>query len=529
VLERSEQTASAPQQKVSVLYSLPGVIGVVLVYSALHITARLFASFNLGEDDPLDAILTQTLAFGYYPGHPPLYDWVLWLLAQVLGPGALRFQLLKYGLLTATCGFVFLSARRVMKGNAVWALLSVEALALIYQISWRFHEGFTHAVGAMCAVAATFWALTRLVERERTKDYVLLGVCIGLGVLTVATYWIFLAALIGAAMLQPTIRRLVIERRIALTIVVAVLIAMPHYVWLAFTSEGLGAMLPSISAGSYNWHAVVQGMRRAITEPVMYLSPLIFLYPLFFPRFLPNLRVVAFAPNRANEPDFEQLILHLTMLSFGALLLGALLYGINRYPVHALMPLFLITSIWLTAQARKAARSIGELRRFAIMALSVAIFAFCARAANMYVLEPVCKLCRWGIPYAELANDIRKAGFEKGQIVVYDAELGGNLVRFFPKAVIALGGSKPYAVFSKGIGLADKLYVWDGKEKTDNAAQQFFASGKIHDSVKELSEALQKAQLISIPWRNHLWKPDGYRQSRWYISLFHEEWTYFGN
>ena len=46
-------------------YSLTGVLGVLLVYSALHISARLIASYNLGEDDPFDAILTQTLALGY--------------------------------------------------------------------------------------------------------------------------------------------------------------------------------------------------------------------------------------------------------------------------------------------------------------------------------------------------------------------------------------------------------------------------------------------------------------------------------
>ena len=162
MLERAQDGAIVQrEEKAGGLYSLGGVLLAVGLYSALHIAARLIASGNLGEDDPLDAILTQTLALGYIPGQPPLYDWVLWLIEQAAGPGAVSFQLLKYGLLTATCGFIFLSARRVMRGDALWAFLSVEALALIYQISWRFHEGFTHAVGAMCAVAATFWALLR--------------------------------------------------------------------------------------------------------------------------------------------------------------------------------------------------------------------------------------------------------------------------------------------------------------------------------------------------------------------------------
>ncbi|HEY7647160.1 MAG TPA: hypothetical protein VH858_19105, partial [Hyphomicrobiales bacterium] len=138
MLNRAQTAAGiVPERKTDWLYSLGGVLTAAGLYSLLHVTARLFASFNLGEDDPLDAILAQTVALGYLPSQPPLYDWAIWLLGEVLGPGALRFQLLKYALLTATCGFIFLAARRVMKGDAFWAFLSVEALALIYQISWR--------------------------------------------------------------------------------------------------------------------------------------------------------------------------------------------------------------------------------------------------------------------------------------------------------------------------------------------------------------------------------------------------------
>ena len=90
MLERTDVAASAqwPAQKQSWLYSVGGVVAAVSIYSALHITARLMASANLGEDDPLDAVFTQTLQPGYVPRQPPLYDWLLWLVEQVTGPGA---------------------------------------------------------------------------------------------------------------------------------------------------------------------------------------------------------------------------------------------------------------------------------------------------------------------------------------------------------------------------------------------------------------------------------------------------------
>jgi hypothetical protein len=500
------------------LYSLQGVVTVVGLYALLHIAARLIASHNLGEDDPLEAVLTQTLRLGYIPGQPPLYDWALWLIERVTGPGAVHFQLLKYGLLTATCAFIFAAARKVMRGDAFWAFLSVEALALIYQISWRFHEGFTHAVGAMCAVAATFWALLRLIERRGPWDYAILGLCAGLGVLTVNTFWVFLAALIMAACLQPAIRRVLTAPGALIALAVAAAVAAPYYLWLLQTPEGLAAMLPALRAESFAEYLrlALAGVRRAFTEPVMYLAPLIFIYPLFFRGWLwaawRNLRIV---PRPSSGPDYEQLLLHQAILCIAALIAGALLFGIHRYPVHALMPLFLVTSIWLTAQARNAAPDRRAVRRFVIMAASIAVFAFFARAANMFVLEPVCNICRWGVPYEELAQEMRHLGFERGRIVAADTELAGNLRRLFPDSRIELANDRTYAAKPPSATSGVKtIMLWPSDFRPEEAASRL---GTLMPSISAAD--LAKAATIDIPWRGHLWKPDGYRHSSWRALL----------
>jgi hypothetical protein len=513
-------TSAARERETGWLYSLGGVVLAVGLYSALHITARLIASGNLGEDDPLDAILTQSLQLGYRPDQPPLYDWMLWLLQRVFGLGVLPYQLLKYTLLTATCGFIFLAARRVMKGDAFWAFLSVEALALIYQISWRFHEGFTHAVGAMCAVAAAFWAMLGLIERQRPADYLLLGVILGLGVLTVPTFWAYIAALFGASVLQPAMRSVLLRGQLALTALVAAAIAAPHFIWLAQTPEGISAILPSFIASNPQDYLIyaISGIRRAFTEPVMYLAPLILLYPLFFPAMIGTIRrCISLTPNQNARPDFEQLLLHLTVLSIGVLIAAALLFGIYRYPVHALMPLFLMTSIWFTAQARKAAPSSRQVRRFVVMALSVAIFAFFARAANMYVLQPVCSICRWGIPYTELAAEMKQRGLDARRILVNDRELGGNLRRFFPDSIIALTGSRYYVppLFETGNSSQAKITVlWASELSIEKAAAEFQRVLPAITPVK-----LQEAATISIPWKGFFWVPYGDPISIWRVVV----------
>jgi hypothetical protein len=519
LLERADAALAAPRaaERTGWLYSVAGVLTAVALYGALHITARLLASSNLGEDDPLDAILTQTLAIGYIPRQPPLYDWVLWLVEQVAGVGALPFQLIKYGLLTATCAFIFVSARRAMRGDAFWAFLSVESLALIYQISWRFHEGFTHAVAAMCAVAATLWAMLRLIESRRAGDYALFGLCAGLGLLTVTTFWVYLAVLIAAAALQDAGRRAVLRPAFLVSIAIALAIAAPWLIWLAGTPEGIGAILPVLAIGEAGYaQRALEGLGRAFTEPVLYLAPLIFIYPIFFPAFLKTAwQTLRLAPGRSEEASPEKLILHVTLLNVGALVAGALLFGIDSYPTHALMPLFLITSIWLTAQARKAARNEGEVRRFVIAAAGIAVFAFAARCANMYVQQPVCQICRWGIPYAELAEAIKAQGFDRGDLIVYDDDLGGNLRRFFPHARIVLAGPRLYSPPSEPPHPGERTAVlWESGKRQGGAMRHLQAA------MPQLSPAaLAQAETLSLPWRHHLWKPDGHRVSQWRLLI----------
>ncbi len=501
------------------LYSVSGVILAAGLYSAIHIAIRLIASLNLGEDDPLDAILSQTLRLGYLPEQPPLYNWAIWALGEVIGPGALRFQLLKYGLLTLTCVFIFLAARRVMKGDAFWAFLSVEALALIYQISWRFHEGFTHAVGAMCAVAGAFWALLRLIEQGRRLDFALFGAVAGLGALTVPVFWVFLASLIAAALLQPVLRKAIIRPRLALSLAAMAAIAVPHYLWLAGTPEGIAALFPAFQSGdtALVLRQTLSGARRAFTEPLMYLAPLIFMLPVFFPGMLRSLaRKAHLVPNRETEPDLEQLLLHKTLFCLAALLAGAVLFGHLRYPTHALMPLFLLTSIWLMAQARNAAPPAGQIRRFVVMAIGVAIVALFGRVANMYVQHPVCNICRWGVPYAELADEMKARGFAGGQILVEDNELGGNLLRFFPDSRIMLSGSKVYAppLLESEPAMTRTAILWPAELSAEEAAARL---SRLAPRIS--ADMLGAADTITLPWSGYNWIADGAPSASWRLLM----------
>lgn len=489
--------------------TLTGVVALVSVYALVHGVARLLASGNLGEDDPFDNLLIQQLAAGYRSNQPPLYDWLLWLLQQGLGAGVMPFLLLKYALLVVIAGFLFSITRRV-SGSALWGLLAVDAMALVYQIFWRFHEGFTHRVGAITLALATLWALLRLIDHGRRRDYLVLGVCIGLGLLSEGRYAVLLIALLAAAALQPQARARLRSPWLVLVPLSVALIVSPYAYWLLADParlEGLAAFW-SVPAQAQVGYALL----HALTFPVLVLSPYIFILPLLFPTLVRTLwRQTPLRPNPARPFAADQFILHVLLLQWAWLVVvDGLLRRHADYAVHGLLPMFVIALVWLTEKTRQAAPTPRQIRRFVVFSLVITAVAFGGRLANMFVLDPVCTTCRWGVPYAGLAGAMRAAGFEGGVVLSPEVELAGNLRRFFPKDAFIVPGAGGLPPSSEQV--VPVAIVWPARQ--DEKA--------VFDSLRGYLPPTYHGALpvheIRIPWR-HLWKPDGYRHSDWRLVV----------
>jgi 4-amino-4-deoxy-L-arabinose transferase-like glycosyltransferase len=115
---------------------------------------RLATSHNLPQDDVTANILAQTLKPGYVVRQPPLLEWLLWSVQRLTGPTLLSFLIIKYGLLTATFAFLYLVGKRVF-ADLRWAAIGALSPLLLYQIGWNLHEGVTHTMALICAVAAS--------------------------------------------------------------------------------------------------------------------------------------------------------------------------------------------------------------------------------------------------------------------------------------------------------------------------------------------------------------------------------------
>lgn len=405
-----------------------GFFLVVGLYALLHLALRLVFSPVLGTDDVEQAICAQHLALGCDPRQPPLYTWLQWLTNQIAGSGLLSIFLLKYGLLAGTYAFLYLAGRRLL-AEPLNAALAALALWLAYPFAVSVHQGVTHSLLLSLLLAASFWLVLRLAERRATLDYLLLGLLLGLGVLSKYSFALYAAALLLAALSLPTYRRAALDPRVLFTLAVAVAVALPHFAWVWQHQDSVTGALGGVGQGSVaatHGSRVTHGLASLASAVLQFLAPFWLILLAFHPR--------AFLPLRGaaclSEP--QRLTGRVLATSIGLLSLVVLAGGameIKARWMHAvalLAPLYLFARVEALGQAPRR----GYLAvLFAVPVLVVALWA-----GQTYLAPKYGKPTRFHAPYDRLAAGLRAAGFDTGTLVADGLHLPGNLRLAFPAA-----------------------------------------------------------------------------------------------
>ena len=454
-------------------FGLAWVIAVGIAYGLVHSALRLSISQTLPIDDIRSNVYAQTFELGYAAKQPPLYEWLLWLVQQATGPNLLSFLLLKYALLTATFAFLYLIARRIFADDR-WAVLAGLSPLMLYQTGLNLHEGVTQTMGLICAVAATMWAFMRLAEQGRARDYVLFGVAAGLGLLAKYNFAAFLFILLGCAALQATLRARLLDLRMLLSIGIGSAVVAPFAYWLITQGHDLVAVYQSSVAplAQKSWlEARGIGLIKTVWVPLAFLFPLDAVV-LFFPGTLPAGWAAikdGLTPRNWDRatPDWQLLLLHMTLGGFMVLAIGALATGATHYLERYMHPFFLLTPLWLLALVAQSGNATRRLAILAVLFVGTALLVVPVRSRDLLsTMAGDCRKCRIAVPYQGLAAALKERGFRSGTIIAATSEDAGNLRRFFPEARIVRLEPPRYAPRARAAQAGDKLaVVWrDGKK-----------------------------------------------------------------
>ncbi|WP_405395963.1 ArnT family glycosyltransferase [Maribacter sp. Asnod2-G09] len=210
-------------------------ITVLVVLSFSVITLITFFKNALELEDAEQAYYSQWLRWGY-DDQPPLYTWLQFGFNSIFGVGKIAFSMLRGLLFAGTLLMLYRFSRlRIKDANA--SKLVVLALVLLpVFIDFTFRR-LSHTSLLCLCVVASYFSIQLLIARKSISNYLLLGLVVGVGMMSKYNYAFFLLTFGLVALWDKELRAIVFNPKILLSVSVSVLLVVPHVYWLLGPDE----------------------------------------------------------------------------------------------------------------------------------------------------------------------------------------------------------------------------------------------------------------------------------------------------
>jgi len=387
-------------------------------YLLTHLGVRLWIGPGLGVDDAEQALFAQHWLLSYRLRAPPLFTWALMAVSPLTGGvGMVAISLLRYLLLAMVLGFIWLTARRLIRDPAL-AALATFSITAVYVFGYYSHHDLTHTTTLSAFLAAGWYAFVRLCETPTLRWYLALGASLGLGTLGKWNCAVLAVALPVACLLLAPYRRLVINWRIVPAAVLAAAIVLP---------SALGALQIGVVPGD-DMHGVLgnrggsllwvlsKGTASLIVATLVYPQP-------FLAIFLIGFATIAWrglcqpAPAAAGGLEANPGAALLATVMAVAVALHWLLVPLARateFQERLLQPALMILPVYLFMLVERGLQASDNparlIRNYARTLAAVAGVALIARIGIHAVGADYCRsACRELLPAAEIAAGLSAA------------------------------------------------------------------------------------------------------------------------
>jgi 4-amino-4-deoxy-L-arabinose transferase-like glycosyltransferase len=390
---------------------------------------------------------------------------------------------LRYLLLALTYGCLYLTARRWIRDGRLQAL-AVFSFALIYVFAYYAHHDLTHTTALGAMVAATYAAFAHLAARPTTPRYLLLGVCLGLGMLAKWNFAMLALGLPLTCLLLPGWRALLLTWKTLLALAVMALLVAPTALWVFEHGRTVVEVSSDIllddglsgGDGATLLGTILAGLGALLLAALVFPQPFLPLFLAIFAR--PLLRAVK-AEHHGPLRDPMRFMGWLMLVILGLHLLLVPLMGATAFterwmhPTLMILPLFLFALLERGAPSGRAPSARAMVIYLAVIALLVA-GAGGARLYRFLAGAEQCGKCRELAPFAELADQLRAAGFERGTIIADGFHIGGNLKMQFPDSRV-VDPAFPPALWPPAEGAGMCLSVWQEDQPGAERRRGFLA------------------------------------------------------
>lgn len=390
------------------------LLACLLVYFLMRVT--LPASLEMDEAEM--AYLAQRLRLGY-GAQPPLYAWLQWLAFTAFGVNRYALALVKTALMAATWLCFLALAKRLLDRDA--AICACASLVWIPEIGWSWLVDRTHTILLTASCCACLWSYFALLHKPSRARYAGFGLLLGLGLLAKYNFALFLAGLVVASTAVAEHRRVVWTRRAGITIAVAMLVFLPHGLWIAGHMEqavaGGADKLVGDGDGGYPLR-VAMGLSQLLQGTLAFAAPLLLVLALVFGR--------ALLMARGARSVHARFFLWFYAGAFALLACIALAGKVgsvrDRWLLPALFSLPLAIFLLLPALPKRA-----MLHRLLPACAAFALVALLLFPARLFLGPRIGRAGPAQQPYPALAMTLEQRFPGSGAIVAGDALLAGNL------------------------------------------------------------------------------------------------------
>ena len=405
-----------------------GLLVLVLAgYLGVHLLLRLALSPSLIPDEAETALFSQSLAWGYSE-QPPLYSWLVWGLVRLLGLSVFTLTLARMLVLAAVPVALYATARTMIRDRRR-VLLCVSSLFLFPSFTWNAVNYLTHSL-LLCAVSlATVCCILQLPQRRDCRSYALLGLWLGLGMLSKYNFVVFATALFLAGLSCRPYRAGLLDRRLLLTGVIAGLLVLPHLLWaLEHSPELCRPLMVKTGLGQTGGAVgIIKGLSNLLLSNGVLLV-------------LPFVAGVAFLlhadPRRALQrtplcPDACRL---LERFFLAALLLLTLqvFAGTTRFQDRWLQPFLLLVPVYVFARLEGLALESRRVRHYCAVLGILALLLTATQAGRIWLGNRDDGVYPMRMSFAECAVRLSAEGFDDATVLTSDRVLAGNLHLQFP-------------------------------------------------------------------------------------------------
>ena len=444
----------------------PAGFGALLVaYAVVHVILRVWLSTALTIDDSREAMLAQTLEWGYQPRQPPLYNWLVWAAFRVVGVGVLGLTLVKYAVLALAYAFLYASGRRILADGRLPALAAL-SLLLMVPITWVVHEALTHSVAVLAAAAATFYTLLRVEASGSRRAYAALGAAVAAGLLSKFSFGLFAGALLIAALTVDRFRARLLHPRVLLAVGTTALVALPFALWFYRHEFSLTRIYAEeVDPGQPEpWlRGVASALYYTVRVSLYYLTPVWLVLLALFPRAWRRA-----GTDGAPPPAGERLLARFFLAELGIVLAGALFAGLTYLKFRWMMPALFLFPLYVFCRVDRRPVDGARLRGYGRVLLVTEAIVLLAFVGNVYRGDALGKPSHLNAPYDALAAQLAAAGFTHGTLAGGEGPVAGpvagNLRLWFPRARVVRIANPDYVPPGGGDGQC--LIVWE-KERSD--------------------------------------------------------------